>query len=173
MKHFLCGLLVLALLSPVAVRAEAQSEVIFAHKAWEVRVVGFEDGTISCLAQMTDGARSFTLWADAEATVQLQFYDESWDLGEGGTANLVVTVDSRSPWNLSNADLARQSVFFTLPAGDDGLNFIKEVMRGRTLYLNAEDGDSVENYSLAGSSASIGALIDCIDALKSDTNPFN
>lgn len=152
--------------------AESASEVLFTHKAWEVRVVAFDDGTVSCLAQVTDESRSFTLWADAAQLVQLQFYDDSWDLGEGETANLQVRVDSIAPWTLNDAELHKQSVFFNLPDSDMGTQFMQEVMGGNVIYLNNADGELVESYSLAGSNAAIGALIECVDALGVDSNPF-
>lgn len=169
----LCAPLLLAW--PAVASAEASSELLFSYKAWEVHVVGFDDGSISCLAQVTDGARSFSMWADAEQMVELQFYDESWDMGEGQTANLEVQIDRRSPWSLSNAELHLQSVFFNLPDSDEGVNFMTEVMNGNVLYLRTEDGSDVENYSLSGSSRSVAALIDCVSALQSDSdsNPFN
>ena len=153
--------------------AEAQSEVIYSHKAWEVKIVGFDDGTFSCLAQVTDGDRSFSMWSGAEEAVNLQFFDESWDMGEGDTADLSVEVDSRGAWSLTGAELHLQSVFFDIPDSNDGIRFMEEVMRGDTLYLSNEAGDLVDSYSLAGSRASISALIECVGALKSDTNPFN
>ena len=55
------------------------------------------------------------------------------------------------------------------------MNFITEVARGNRLYLRDADGSDVQNYSLAGSSASIGALVDCGDVIQNRTpgNPFN
>ena len=152
--------------------AESSSQVVFSHKAWEVRVVGFDDGIFSCLAQVTDGGRSFSMWADAAEMVELQFYDESWQLGQGETANLAVQIDSRSPWSLTAAELHEQSVFFNIPDSDAGIRFMNEVMAGNVLYLSNESGEGVESYSLAGSRASVAALIECVGALKSDSNPF-
>lgn len=157
---------------PTGLSAQSASEVLFTHKAWEVRVVAFDDATISCLAQVTDASRSFTLWADATQLVQLQFYDESWDLGEGETANLEVRIDSIAPWTLNDAELHKQSVFFDLPDSDMGVRFMQEVMGGDVAYLSNSDGELVESYSLAGSRAAIGALIECVDALREDSNPF-
>jgi hypothetical protein len=153
--------------------AEATSETLFRRGAWEVRFVQFDDGTVSCLAQVTDGADSFSIWADPESAVRLQFYSDAWDFGEGQTANLVVQIDRRAPWTLTNAELYLQSVLFDIPSGDDGTQFLTEVMRGNNLSLKAEDGDHVQSYSLSGSSASISALIDCVDALSRPSNPFN
>lgn len=153
--------------------AEATSEVLFTHKAWEVRVVGLDDGSVSCVAQVSDGARAFSLWSDAQQLVSLQFYDESWDMGEGETADLQLQIDRRPVWSLSNAELYKQSVFFNIPDSSDGVNFMNEVMAGNVLYLGNADGTSVESYSLAGSRAAIGAMIDCVGALGADANPFN
>ena len=153
--------------------AEAQSEVIYSHKAWEVQVVGFDDGTFACLAQVTDGSRSFSMWSDAADAVKLQFFDESWDMGEGDTADLSVEVDNRGTWTLTGAELYLQSVLFDIPDSNDGIRFMEEVMGGNVLYLNNDQGEQVESYSLAGSRASVGALIECVNALKADANPFN
>lgn len=161
-----------AILAAGSALAETQSQVVYSHKAWQVQVVAFDDGTMSCLAEVSDGARSFTLWAGANELIQLQFYDESWDLGEGQTANLKVEVDSRGVWDLTNAELHKQSVFFDIPDSGDGVSFMNEVMGGNMLYLSSETGEGVANYSLAGSRASIGALIECVAALKTDSNPF-
>jgi hypothetical protein len=47
-------------------------------------------------------------------------------------------------------------------------------MRGNTLYLRNESGQHVQSYTLSGSSASIGALIDCVDVIEQPSgNPFN
>ncbi|MCY1128516.1 hypothetical protein OU426_16760 [Frigidibacter sp. RF13] len=155
-----------ALMSGSAASAESNAETLFTHKDWQVQVVGWDDGSFSCMAQVSTGDKSFSMWADAKASVEIQFYDSGWDLGEGGTANLVVQIDSLPTWTLNNASMLKQSVFFTLPDGDDGMTFISEVMRGNGLYLGNDKGEAVESYSLAGSSASIKVFIDCITALQ-------
>lgn len=172
MRKAIAGALIACFLAPAA-SAEATSETLLTVKDWVVRVVGFDDGTISCLAQVTHGPISFSMWSGADELVELQFYDESWDLGQGQTANLKVQVDNRAVWNLSNAELHLQSVFFNIPDSNDGIDFMNEVMAGDVLYLGNADGDEQARYSLAGSRAAVGALIDCVSALKSDTNPFN
>lgn len=155
--------------------AEAQYETLYQHKAWEVQVVGFEDGSFSCLAQVSGSDESFTIWADANSLVKLQFYSSEWDFGEGDTADLEVEIDRRSPWTLNAAELYLQSVLFTLPDSDIGTKFLLEVVKGNTLYLRDADGNDVRSYTLAGSSASIQALVECVDGISSgspDTNPF-
>ena len=172
MRKAIAGALIACILAPAA-WAEATSETLLTVKDWVVRVVGFDDGSVSCLAQVTHGPISFSMWSGADELVELQFYDESWDLGQGQTANLKVQVDNRAVWNLSNAELHLQSVFFNIPDSNDGIDFMNEVMAGDVLYLGNGDGDEQARYSLAGSRAAVGALIDCVSALKSDTNPFN
>lgn len=165
--------MVAASLGPVA--AETQFETVFEHKAWQVQVVAFDDGSFSCLAQVSEGQENFTVWADQDGLVKLQFYSGDWDFGEGDTADLEVEIDRRTPWNLNGAELYLQSVLFVLPDSDVGTKFLLEVVKGNTLYLRDAGGEDVRSYSLAGSSASIQALVDCVDAISSgspDTNPF-
>ena len=73
---------------------------------------------------------------------------------------------------MTAAELHEQSVFFNIPDSDAGIRFMNEVMAGNVLYLSNESGEGVESYSLAGSRASVAALIECVGALKSDSNPF-
>ena len=176
MAEGICGVVLgLALsVAGAAAYAETESEVLYSYKSWQVSVVGFDDGSFACLAEVSDPGESFSIWTYADGSAKLQFYSSSWDFGEAGdTANLEVEVDNRSPWTLSNADLYQNSVLFNLPASDAGANFMIEVAKGNTLHLRAEDGSGVMDYSLAGSRASISAMFDCSDALAgTSTNPF-
>ena len=83
-------------------------------------------------------------------------------------------IDRRAPWSLTGAELYQNSVLFYLPDSQAGINFITEVARGNRLYLRDDSGSDVQNYSLSGSSASIGALVDCGDVIIKRTpgNPF-
>lgn len=169
------GLVVAALLT-VAGSAEAQeSEVLFAHKHWQVSVVGWDDGSIGCVAEVTAPGESFSIWTFPDGAVQLQFYSSAWEFGEGQTADLGVQIDRRAPWSLTGAELYQNSVLFYLPGDQAGTNFISEVARGNRLYLRDDDGTDVQNYSLSGSSASIGALVECGEVITKRTpgNPFN
>lgn len=163
----------LALTAPVAALAQTQSETVFQHKHWQVDVVAFDDGSYACLAKVDAISDSFTIWVYQDNSVRLQFYSTSWAFGEGDTANLQVQIGSRAPWNLTGADLYQNSILFYLPDNDSGVNFLYEVARGNRLFLRTERGEPVIDYSLAGSSASIQALIECSDALHQDSNPFN
>lgn len=150
-----------------------RTDTLFQHKSWRVQGVTFDDGTYACLAEVADPGESFTIWIFQDASIRLQFYSDSWDFGEGDTADLQVEIDRRSPWSLSSAQLYKQSVLFDLPAADNAADFVLEVARGNTLHLRSKDGTPVQNYSLSGSAASISKLIDCGDAITQDANPFN
>lgn len=155
--------------------AEVRSEMLYQNKHWQVEVVGYDDGTFACKAAVDGGSDSFNIWVYQDKSVSLQFYSTSWNFGEGQTANLQVQVGNRSPWSLTGAELKQNSVLFNLPDSDQGVNFLVEVAQGNRLYLRTEAGEPVIDYSLAGSNASINALVQCSDALSSDSdqNPFN
>lgn len=169
------GLAAAVLAASVCGAGAQQSEVLFSHKHWQVSVVGWDDGSIGCVAEVTAPGESFSIWTFPDGAVQLQFYSTAWEFGEGQTADLGVQIDRRAPWSLTGAELYQNSVLFYLPDDQAGVNFITEVARGNRLYLRDDDGTDVQNYSLAGSSASIGALIDCGDVITQKTpgNPFN
>lgn len=155
-----------------AALAEPQSETLFTLKHWEVEVVSFDDGTLACLAEVDAQTESFTVWTYPDSSMRLQFYSTSWDFGEGDTANLEVKIDRRSPWTLTNAELYKNSVLFNLPDSDDAVRFLVEVASGTRLHLRSEAGEEVQSYSLAGSRASIDALIECGEVITGPTNPF-
>lgn len=158
-----------------AVPALAEStEVLYRYKSWMVEGITFDDGSIACLAEVTDPGESFSVWVFPDKTIRLQFYSKEWDFGESDTANLEVEVDRRSPWTLTGANLTQNSVLFDLPDQDESVNFVLEVAKGSTLHLRSESGEKIRDYSLAGSSSSIQKLIDCGNAISgSKRNPFN
>jgi hypothetical protein len=164
--------LVLATAMSTAPAFAQQSERLYTHKSWVVDGVTFDDGSLACLAEVSDPGESFTVWVFPDHSIRLQFYSEDWDFGEGDTADLEVEVDRRSPWTLTGAELLKNSVLFDLPDDDASVNFVVEVAGGNTLYLRTAAGEEVRSYSLAGSSASIDKLIDCGNAISSDGNPF-
>lgn len=167
-------LLAAAALAVTGALAEAQqSEVLFQHKHWQVEIVGWDDGSVGCVAQVSAPGESFSIWTFPDGAVQLQFYSTAWQFGEGDRADLQVQIDRRAPWNLTNAELYKNSVLFYLPDDKAGVDFIVEVARGNRLYLRAANGNDVQNYSLAGSRASIDALIECGNVISRPGNPFN
>jgi hypothetical protein len=171
----LMGMALLAVLGSAVLGSAAwadRTDTIFEYKSWRVQGVSFDDGTYACLAEVSDPGDSFTIWILQDSSIRLQFYSEDWDFGEGDTADLEVEIDRRSPWSLTAADLYKQSVLFNLPASDSSSRFVLEVARGNRLHLRSSDGTPVQSYSLAGSSASISKLIDCADAITTDSNPF-
>lgn len=171
------GFVLAAVLAAVGGAAAAQptSETLYRYKHWEVEGVRFEDGSLACLAEVDAGTDSFTIWYYQTGQFRLQFYSTGWNFGDPGSqANLQIRIDRRSPWNLTNADLYKNSVLFYLPDNNTGVRFLTEVARGNTLYLNDANGVGVKYYSLAGSQASMGKLVECGEAITpSSGNPFN
>lgn len=162
------------ILTVASVAGATESRTLFKHKRWEVRVVAFDDGALKCVAQVNANRSSFAIWADGKKPARLQFFDKKWNLGQTN-ADVIVRVDRRPKWDLYNARLNQNSVLFDLPNDTDGRRFVNEVRRGRVIYLGNNKGREVGRWSLAGSSAAVGALIDCVDLLKgrNNSNPFN
>ena len=103
---------------------------------------------------------------------QLQLYSPDWQFGETA-ANLVVQVDRRAEWNLNNAQLTQNSVLFNLTDEGDAVDLLVEIARGNTFKVRNEQGQSVIDFTLAGSRASMETLGDCEIALGGVTaNPF-
>jgi hypothetical protein len=163
-----------AMFAVVAGSAGAQqSETLFSYKLWEVQIVGWDDGSVGCVAQVSAPGESFSIWTYPDGAVQLQFYSTAWQFGEGDTADLEVQIDRRAPWNLTAAELYQNSVLFYLPDSKAGVDFIVEIARGNRLFLRSADGSDVQNYSLSGSRASIDALVECGNTIGRAPNPFN
>jgi hypothetical protein len=177
--HFL-GVLLACL--PLGATADTTSEVIFSRKAWQVEIVGFDDGSIACVAQVTRPRATFSIWAFEDESVRLQFFSDEWEFEES-TANLEIQVDRRGPWTLTNAELFQNSVLFDLPDSKDGVRLMVEVAAGNTLFLRDEDGADVRRFPLAGSKASMLAMVECGETIsqggggggsaKRKSNPFN
>ncbi len=173
---FRSSVLALTLASALALPVAAQqSEVLFSHKHWQVELVAWDDGVLGCVAQVSSPGEIFAMWTFQDSSVQLQFFSSAWNFTEGETANLQVQIDKKPLWNLTNAELSQNSVLFTLPDSDAGVDFIVEVAKGNRLYLRSEDGGDVQSYSLSGSQASIDALIECGNVItqQQPANPFN
>lgn len=163
----------LAGLGAAPLRAEPYSEVLFSHKHWQVSGVVFEDKSMACKAEVSSPGDSFSLWFFQDGVLRLQFYSTQWKF-DGGTADLVLQIDRRSPWTLNGANLYENSVLFDLPAGDDTGRFLVEIAQGNKLFLRSASNEDVMWYSLSGSRASMDAMIACAEALtqQNPSNPF-
>lgn len=140
--------------------------ILFKHKNWMVAKNTLDDGSVACQAAVDEGAESFTIWVFDDQTVRLQFYSTDWNYTDGDTADLQVEVDHRGSWTLTGANLTGNSVLFDLPDSKQSGKFIVEVAQGKTVHLRDSDGSGVRDYPLAGSKASIAALIECGDSIN-------
>lgn len=163
-----------AVAAPPGWAQDTESQVVFTRKQWEVRVVAFPDSSLACVARVQKPGSSFSIWSDGHAKVQLQFFSRAWSFTED-SADIVVQIDRRAKWDMSNADLNENSVLFNLPNSDAGKNFLVEIARGSRIKLFNTGGNLIEDWSLSGSLASMNALIDCADSLlqDNDSDPFN
>ncbi len=172
-----CTLLFSSLFLPTG-QAKAELvdwDVFYKHKAWQVSILKYDDGSIECRAAVGSQNKSFSIWGDGIGNVRIQFYDSSWQFNNEN-ANVVVQIDRRPRWDLTNVLLDDSSVWMDLDSGRPSERFIGEVMRGNVLKLFTSSESLIERYSLAGSSASIRKLSECITWLESqdgDDNPFN
>jgi hypothetical protein len=166
------GAVVLAATSTAAMADT--SEILFRHKNWMVEDVTYDDGTVACLAEVSDPNDNFSIWIYPDKSISLQFFSTSWDFGTtDSNADLKLQVDRRADWSLTGATLHSSSVWFDLPNSDDSVNFLTEIASGSRLFLRNADGTDVMDYPLAGSSASMAALIDCGNVISSkSSNPF-
>lgn len=172
-----CRLLIASILIAAvgsAALAGSTSKVLLRYKHWMVEGVTWDDGTIACVSELDDPNDSISIWTYPDKTVKLQFYSTSWDFGDkGDTADLQVQIDNRAKWTLTNADLYKNSVLFTMPDSRKSVEFLNEVAAGIRLHLRDSGGEEVVWYSLAGSAASMSKLIDCTNVIAHSSNPFN
>ena len=82
MRGLVAGAMLAFALSGVA-KAEPQSERLFTHKNWMVEIVAFDDDSIACVAQVTDGDDTFSV--DNIAFDGLNLYNLSTLTTQGGT----------------------------------------------------------------------------------------
>ena len=155
--------------------------MVFSQKAWQVELVNFDDGSMACVSRVSRPRGLFSIWVFEDGSVRLQFFSEEWQFEES-TANLEIQIDRRGPWTLTNADLFQNSVLFDLPDSRDGVRFMVEVAEGKTLFLRDEDGEDVRRFPLAGSKASMQAMVECGQTIsqggsggssKNKANPFD
>ncbi|MGL5011103.1 MAG: hypothetical protein ACRC6I_14585 [Paracoccaceae bacterium] len=163
----------LALALTCAAPAMAQdSEIVFQRGAWLVEVVRFDDGDLACSARVTQGEDTFAIWSFQDGYTQLQLYSPEWQFNDS-TADLVLQIDRRPEWTLNDAELTQNSVLFGLSDEDAAVDLLIEIARGNTVYVRNAQGQSVINFTLSGSRASMEMLGDCETALgQVDVNPF-
>ncbi|WP_421703437.1 hypothetical protein [Aliiroseovarius sp.] len=153
------------LAAPLTASAQPYENYYYGHKAWTVHVVTFADNSLACRARVSEPGASFAIWADGYSAVTLEFLRSNWDFYEG-REDIIVQIDRRASWDLTDADLSGNQILFQLPGGNASDRFLGEIVRGNQVKLFSNSGDFVESWSLAGSSASIDKLIECTRRLR-------
>ncbi len=142
-----------------------KSESVYRHKQWEVIMASFDDGSISCIARVNKPDSAFAIWGHQRNPIQIQFWDRDWNFTPANE-DIIVQIDRRPRWDLGNAELTGKNVWFTLPAGDAPIRFLREIKQGNSVVLMSATGKRIDSWSLAGSSAAMSVLADCIDVLR-------
>ncbi len=140
------------------------SETLYQHKQWEVIIAAYDDGSISCIARVEKPGSAFAIWGNLTDPMQLQFWNRDWDFTPA-SEDIVVQVDRRPRWDLTNAELTGKNVWFTLPTDDSSLRFLREIRQGYNVALLSRSGKHIDSWSLSGSSAALSVLADCFQAL--------
>ncbi len=158
---------VLFCLGAPAAFADSKSVDLFHAKDWDVRLVTWDDGSSSCVAEVSyDNGDAFSIWRDRSHPIRLQFYSDGWSFGSDDSyADVALEVDSHNSWKVTKADFYKNSVLIDLPTGPSADQFLAEIESGDTLYLYDDKGKEQSSYSLAGSQASISALNGCLGQL--------
>jgi len=141
----------------VPANAETRSETVFSKLNWVSKRVEFDSGAIGCVADgaSTDNSVYVSLWRFKDK-YNLQFYSESWDFGEGNSADITIQIDSKPVWNLVNSDLHKNSIIFYLPTENKNSNvFISEIKGGTNLVLNGDGLIGNRIFALNGASDAI------------------
>jgi len=168
MRHSFTAILSLctaALLAAPAMAQEITEDVlVFERGLWTVSRVAMDDGTRYCVAEVVSDNAWVTIWIEQDGTTGIEFNSEDWGY-DISTETFVATIDNRRGRNLANPDISGNSVYFHLPDDKTSIAFLGEVRDGRELYLNNKQGELIAKFPLTGSSASIGAVVDCVDRL--------
>ena len=153
------------LASTMTAGAQPYENYYYGHKAWTVHVVTFADNSLACRARVNARGSSFAVWADGYSAVTLEFVRSNWDFYES-REDIIVQIDRRASWDLTDADLSGNQILFQLPGGNSSDRFLREVVAGNQIRLYSNSGDFVQAWSLAGSSASINKLIECTRRIR-------
>lgn len=147
--------------------AASHDVLLYSYKDWDVRAVTWDDGTSSCVAEITyDNGDSFAVWDNRKDPIRLQFYSPDWDFGsKDSCADIQMQIDGHNSWGVTNADFYKNSVLIDLPGNSEGQQFLLQVAGGNRLYLYDDKGKQESDYSLSGSRASINALTNCVSTL--------
>jgi hypothetical protein len=149
-----------------------QSEIVFSRGAWLVEIVKFDDGTLACSARVTQGEDTFAIWSFQDGYTQLQLYSPEWTFPDS-KADLVLQIDRRPQWDVSDAELNENSVLISLSDDKDAVDLLIEIARGNRVYVRNAQGNPVINFTLAGSRASMQTLGECETAIgEVSGNPF-
>lgn len=154
-----------ALVAATPALAESKETIVVTSGEWLVTHVAFDDGTSACTMRAEANTRLVSLWAGESPDIAFVAVDEAWSLAERQVA-IVVTIDG-APWTAQAR--AQENSIFTNGLTSD---FIIALGQGRKLGLTTEDGTELMGFSLEGSAAALGGLLECWDTIRKG-DPFS
>jgi hypothetical protein len=141
------------------------SEMLYHNRFWSVELVSFDDGTDSCALSSFRGAvQSIIIWAGPHG-VDLQVHSDNWSMAD---RYVTINVDVDRAGFTGTARATEGSLIVFDLAGD----FLSAVALGRTLTVRNDLGERLMVYSLAGSAAAMGKLVECYAAVLTPTDPY-
>lgn len=150
------------------VSAASRDTRIYQYKNWEVRLVTWDDGSSSCVAEVSYvNGDAFSIWQDKSGGIRLQLYSPDWNFGaKDRYADIELQVDNHNYWRVAKADFYKNSVLIDPPDDSSTHQFLAEIKTGNQLFLYAGNGKRQSDYSLAGSQASLDAMGSCLARLR-------
>lgn len=148
--------------------AQADSFTIHQHKNWTVSWNDFE-GEQYCSAEVSGSGVELNIDASnfTGLTVWIIEDERNWIPNTG--VKLYAFIDTHPVWEIYNAQTENTFVWFNI-GGNSGTKFLKQIGNGQKIYFDYNEKGSEPAvwdvwFSLAGSTAAILALVDCVDKL--------
>ena len=166
--RFFC---VFCCLVPTWLRAELDSRTIFSKGAWAVEVTyDTEDNNFWCAASSTNRQdQTFSVVTYDNNTMSIFFFDDRWNLAPRKVDFLIDVDDER--WTVTG-DADGFGLSAVLDDGESAGDFVDNLMWGNAVALLNTDQRNLATFSLNGSAAAMGQLIECWDRIATPSDPF-
>jgi hypothetical protein len=166
-----------AVLATGALAEKYESTQLFRRGAWYVELThDTEDGELWCSAETGNSeAQAISVTAYEDGGVMLFVFDNRWQLS-ARDVRFFVDID-RSRWTI---DGYADGIGISAPLSDSDRagDFLYQLARGNAARVYNDAGQQLAGFSLSGSSAALGSLMECWDSImpgfdgKSRKDPF-
>ncbi|WP_394155834.1 hypothetical protein [Loktanella salsilacus] len=144
--------------------ADARDVLLLNHKAWTVKLQRFSNGYVACTAETWNrNGDLFQLANFKEQGLAVNIYlDDRNYRGATIPVDMVIDVDY-SRWTFLDTNITDKNFIFWFPNNSRTDRFAYEVMEGNAVALKTSNGgQTMASWSLAGSSAAIRKLSECV-----------